>query len=105
LQVPLPAKLTYAVRNQGKYFFDNPKDNSTDTLYVDRLTNSVSIPVVGNLALKPEFDLFLFENKVDLHHYWEYQTLISLDFTFDWYRGNGWFNALKYKSSKSAGSR
>jgi hypothetical protein len=105
LQVPLPAKLTYTVRNQAEYFLGNPKDNSTDTLYVDRLTNSVSIPVFGNLALKPEFDLFLFENKVDLNHYWEYQTLISLDFTFDWYRGNGWFNALKYKNSKTAGSQ
>jgi hypothetical protein len=105
LQVPLLAQLTYTVRNQGEYFFGNPRDNSTDTLYVDRLTNSVSIPVIGNLALKPEFDMFLFENKVDQHHYWEYQTLISLDFTFDWYRGNGWLNALKYKGSRKAGSK
>lgn len=106
LQVPVHPRVTYTLRNQGDFFFAEAKDNSTDTRYADRLANSVSVQVIGNLALKPEIDLFLYENKIDRHHYWEYQTLMSLDYTLDWYRGNGWLNALRYKKpSGKAGSK
>jgi hypothetical protein len=102
-QIPIYQQLTYTMQDQGEFFFTDSRDNTTDTRFINRLTNSFSVPVFGNLALKPEFDVFFFTNQIEKHFYWEYRTQISLDYTFDWYRGNGFWTAMKYKKARANG--
>jgi hypothetical protein len=101
LVIPITAKIAYTVENQGDFFFTRRPDNSTDTRYQDDLKQTLSIPLFGNLYFEPKFEVFLYQNKVDRHSFWQTQTSFTVSYKFDWFKGNGWWSAMAYKNPDS----
>jgi hypothetical protein len=97
IHVPILIKrLDYAIENSGTLYFNRAGDSSADTRYLEVMTHSLSIPVVGNLSIVPRFELFLFQNKVAGWHIHGYQTSVTAQYRFDWHTGLHWGQALRY---------
>lgn len=101
LVVPLHPKLSYIIENQGEFFLTRPGDNSTDTRYLDIFKQTLSIPLIGNLYFEPKFELFLYQNKVDRQSFWQTQTSFTVNYKFNWFKGNNWRDILRYKDPAS----
>jgi hypothetical protein len=98
LVVPLHSKLSYVVENEGEYFFTRGfVDNSTDTRYQDVLTQALSIPLLGNLFFEPKLRLFWYQNKIEHTRFWQRQYGLTINYKFDWFKGNRVRDALSYK--------
>lgn len=89
LTVPLPftTKMSYLVENKGDLFVNGRNDLATDIHYFDQLSNSLIIATRGNLSIKPEFDLFLYDGKVNGYKIHTYQAVLNLSYAFDWHSG------------------
>jgi hypothetical protein len=89
LNVPLPfsTKLSYLLENKGDLFVNGRNDLATDFHYFDQLSNSLLIAVRGNLAIKPELDIFAYSGKVNGYKIVTYQALLNLSYAFDWHSG------------------
>lgn len=91
-------RLDYVIDNAGSLYINRPGDSSADTRYLEVMTHSVSIPVVGNLSIVPKVEFFFFQNKVAGWHIHGYQTSITAQYRFDWHTGLRWGQAFKYPS-------
>jgi hypothetical protein len=99
VHVPILFKrLDYVIENAGAIYINRPGDSSADTRYLEVMTHSVAIPVIGNLSIVPKVELFLFQNKVAGWHIHGYQTAITAQYRFDWHTGLRWGQAFKYPS-------
>jgi hypothetical protein len=89
LNVPLPftTKMSYLVENKGDLFANGRNNLATDIHYFDQFSNSLIIAARGNLSIKPEFDLFLYDAKVTGYKMHTYQTMLNLSYAFDWHSG------------------
>ena len=54
-------RFDYVIDNSGALYFNRAGDSSADTRYLEVMTHSITIPVVGNLSIAPRVDLFFFE--------------------------------------------
>jgi hypothetical protein len=98
LVVPFHPKVSYTIENKGEFFFTRqPIDNSTDTRYQDVLEQTVSIPLFDNLFFEPKLRLFWYQNKVDRNSFWQRQYGLTINYKFDWYKGNRLRDAITYK--------
>ncbi len=99
IHVPvLYKRLDYVIDNAGALYINRPGDSSADTRYLEVMTHSLSIPVIGNLSIVPKVEVFLFQNKVAGWHIHGYQTSITAQYRFDWHTGLHWTQALRYPS-------
>ncbi len=112
LNVPLPftTKIAYLLENKGDLFANGRNDLATDIHYFDQLSNSLLIAARGNLSIKPEFDLFLYDGKVNGYKIHTYQAMINLSYAFDWHSGLPLFKTMLYanpppRTSLPAGGR
>jgi hypothetical protein len=97
IHVPILIKrFDYVIENSGTLYFNRAGDSPADTRYLEVMTHSLSIPVVGNLSIVPRFELFLFQNKVAGWHIHGYQTSVTAQYRFDWRTGLHWGQALRY---------
>ena len=96
--VPLPvsAKISWLVENKGDLFANMANDNPTDERYFDQLSNSLVIAAIGNLSVKPEFDLFAFKARSTGYTIVTRQLTLNLSYAFDWHSGLPWWRTLKY---------
>ena len=97
IALPIP-KLQYIVENRGNFYFGYHNDLRTDPSYLEVMTHSLVVPVIGNLSVVPKVDLFLFKNKVAGSHIHGYQTSVTAQYDFDWHRGVGFWNAARYRT-------
>ncbi len=106
IHLPLLYKrLDYVIENSGSLYFNRAGDSSADTRYLEVMTHSLVVPVVGNLSMVPKVEFFLFQNKVAGWHIHGYQTSISAQYRFDWHTGIRWGQALRYPSPPQSNSR
>lgn len=89
LNVPLPfsTKISYLVENKGDLFANGHNNLATDIHYFDQLSNSLVIAARGNLSIKPEFDLFVYDGKVNGYKIHTYQAMLNMSYAFDWHSG------------------
>ncbi|MBV9268499.1 MAG: hypothetical protein JO061_20190 [Acidobacteriaceae bacterium] len=92
-------KFDYVIDNSGSLFFNRAGDSSADTRYLETMTHSVTIPVIGNLSLVPKVELFFFQNKVAGWHIHGYQTSITAQYRFDWHTGLTWREAFHFPNA------
>ena len=122
LNTPLPFGSKYAdwaggkpisllIENVGKWLFDYRNDLSTQTKYYDKLAWSLVIPLIGNLAFKPEVDFVYFRNKSQ--ELPNQQTSFSfhsttyigtLSYTFSWKQGQPFCRLWRYASPAPSSS-
>jgi hypothetical protein len=122
LNTPLPFGSKYAdwaggkpisllIENVGKWLFDYRNDLSTQTKYYDKLAWSLVIPLIGNLAFKPEVDFVYFRNKSQ--ELPNQQTSFSfhsttyigtLSYTFSWRQGQPFCRLWRYASPAPSSS-
>jgi hypothetical protein len=99
VHVPILFKrLDYVIENSGSLYINRAGDSSADTRYLEVMTHSVAIPVIGNLSIVPKVEFFLFQNKVAGWHIHGYQTAITAQYRFDWHTGLHWGQAFRYPS-------
>lgn len=84
---PFSNKVSFLLENRGDLFANRRNDLSTDTRFFEELSGSLLIAAFGNLSVKPEVDFYLYESRVtgDQIHIW--QSMISLNYSFDWHSG------------------
>jgi hypothetical protein len=88
LAVPLrQERLTYNIDAKGNLYFHTGSDSSIETYYLATLSQSVRVPIAGDLGLVPRLDLIFFENKVERHSLTRIQSSVALTYTFDWRSG------------------
>jgi hypothetical protein len=100
LLVPLFSWLSYTFNNQFDYFYAGRGPISTDMLYRDLWSNSLSIQITRNLAVAPKFDVFFYQNQVKHNAFRQVQSSISIKYAFDWFSGSRWRTALRYTEPK-----
>lgn len=93
--------LDYVIENQGSLYFNRAGDSPSETRYLEDMKHSLVIPVIGDLAIVPTVDIFLFQNKVNGWHIHGYQTAVTAQYRFDWHNGLRWKDALRYPSPPS----
>ncbi len=91
-------KFDYVIENAGNFYLSRTGDLPNDTRYFDVLTNSLTIPVIGNFSLVPKVELFLFENQVNRQKVHGYQTSVTVQYRFDWHGGLRKRSILQYAS-------
>jgi hypothetical protein len=96
LVVPLFPWLSYVFNNQFDYYYAGQGSISTDTLYRDLWSNSLSFQITRNLSVAPKFEVFFYENQVKHNSFRQVQTSITLKYAFDWFGGSRWKTALRY---------
>ena len=106
INFPLTNKgLAYVLDNRGDYFFNRSSDVTLDTKYLDQFTNSVVVPVWGNLSLVPKVDLYWYQNKKTIHHpFHSVQTSVALQYQFEWRQGLPIWKVLRYQTPGSGAS-
>ena len=88
--------------NKGDLYFRNPSADTQDqTLYLDKFSPALSIPIYGKFAFSPKVDFILFENKKANRVYRAMQPSFSLSYTFDWRPGMSGGKALRYGAANS----
>jgi hypothetical protein len=88
LALPLrQERLTYNIDAKGNLYFHTGSDSSIETYYLATLSQSVRVPIAGDLGLVPRLDLIFFENKVERHSLTRIQSSVALTYTFDWRSG------------------
>ncbi len=97
--------LDYVIENSGSLYFNRAGDSSADTRYLEVVTNSVAVPVIGNLSIVPKVELFFFQDKVAGWHIHGYQTSVTAQYRFDWHSGLRWGQAFRYPSPPPSGNR
>ena len=95
-QKPFSKPVAFLIENKGDLFFNRAHDLNTDTRYFDKWANSLVIPVLGNFSLKPEVDVFFFENKIGGVSYHSVQTMVTFGYQFAWHQGLPWWKTLQY---------
>ena len=112
LNVPLPfsTKTSYLLENKGDIFANGRNDLPTDIHYFDQVSNSLLIAARGNLSIKPEFDIFAYEGKVNAYKIHTFRALLNLSYSFDWHSGLPLGRTMLYanpapKTSTPAGGR
>jgi hypothetical protein len=100
LVVPIHPRLSYIFTNQFDYFYAGQNSISTDMLYRDLWSNSLSLTITPNFSIAPKFDVFFYENQVEHNFFRQVQTSIALKYAFDWYSGSRWKTALRYTEPK-----
>jgi hypothetical protein len=110
--VPLPftTKVSYLLENKGDMFANLRNDLPTDTRYFDELSSSLLIAVMGNLSIKPEVDFYVYRARVTGYEIHTWQSMLSLNYSFDWRSGMPFGRTLLYanpapKTSTPAGGR
>jgi hypothetical protein len=98
------------LENKGDLFANGHSDIATDTHYFDQLSNSLLIAARGNLAIKPEVDIFAYSSKVNGYKMVTYQALLNLSYAFDWHSGLPLLRTMVYanpapKASAPPGGR
>jgi hypothetical protein len=58
-----------------------------ETYYLTTLSQSLQVPILGQLSLVPRLDLIFFENKVERNSLTRIQSSVSLMYFFDWRSG------------------
>ena len=98
LNIPLPFtdKISYLLENKGDLFANGRHDLATDTHYFDELSSSLLIAARGNLAIKPEFDVFVYDGKVNGYKIHTYQASLNLSYSFDWHSGLPLWKTMLY---------
>ncbi len=98
LNVPLPftKKIAYLLENKGDLFANARNDLATDSHYFDQLSNSLIIAARGNLSIKPEFDIFLYDGKVNGYKIHTFQAMVNLSYAFDWHSGLSLWRTMLY---------
>jgi hypothetical protein len=94
--------LDYVIENTGNLYFNRSGDSPADTHYLEVMRHSLVVPVIGNLAIVPRVDIFLFQNKVAGWHIHGYQTSVTAQYRFDWHTGLRWRDVLRYPSPPPA---
>jgi hypothetical protein len=88
LAVPLrQERFTYSIETRGNLYFHSGNDSSMETYYLTTLSQSLRVPIFGQLSLAPRLDLIFFENKVERHSLTRIQSSVSLMYDFDWRSG------------------
>jgi hypothetical protein len=112
VNIPLPFsnRISYLLENKGDLFANGHSDIATDTHYFDQLSNSLLIAARGNLAIKPEVDIFAYSSKVNGYKMVTYQALLNLSYAFDWHSGLPLLRTMVYanpapKASAPPGGR
>jgi hypothetical protein len=80
-------RFTYNIETRGNLYFHSGNDSSIETFYLTTLSQSLRVPILGQLSLVPKLDLIFFENKVERHSLTRIQSSISLMYVFDWRSG------------------
>jgi hypothetical protein len=98
LNIPLPfsSKISYLLENKGDLFANGRNDLATDVHYFDQLSNALLIAARGNLSIKPEFDIFVYDGKVNGYKIHTYQAMLNLSYAFDWHSGLPLGKAMLY---------
>lgn len=97
IHIPVLYKhLDYVIENQGTLSFNRGGDSPADTRYLEVMRHSLVVPVIGNFAVVPRVDIFLFQNKVTGWHIHGYQTSVTAQYRFDWHTGLKWKDVLRY---------
>jgi hypothetical protein len=100
LVVPIQSRLSYTFDNTFDYFYAGNNSISTDMLYRDLWSNSLSLAITPNFSIAPKFDVFFYENQVERNFFRQVQTSIALKYSFDWFSGSRWKTALRYTEPK-----
>jgi hypothetical protein len=90
VQLAAPLKqerFTYTIETRGNLYFRSENDSSIETYYLTMLSQSLRVPILGQLSLAPRLDLIFFENKVEKHSLTRIQSSVSLMYDFDWRSG------------------
>jgi hypothetical protein len=98
--VPFFSRLSYTFTNQFDYLYAGQGSISTDMLYRDLWSNSISLQITRNLSVAPKFDVFFYENQVKHNNFRQVQSSIALKYSFDWLSGNRWRTAIRYTEPK-----
>lgn len=77
-------KIYYILKNKGELYNNSKDDTSVLTRYDYTMTNSISIPIFGNLAIEPNVELFWYENKRDFNDLFKHSYTIKLNYTIGW---------------------
>jgi hypothetical protein len=103
LSVPLPLNnnLSYVMESHGQYFFNHNGDVSVDTRFQEDWTQSLIVPLFGNLSFVPKFEMFFYENKVERNFFYAIQPSVTLQYGFDWHRGLPWWRSMMYQTPKA----
>ena len=100
-QLPL-SKIVYQGITYGNFFAYGRSAQTATVLtrYAVEFSNSLQIPVWGNLSLSPAFNLFLFQDQSTNpgSSLVRRDLIVQLNYLFDWHQGLAWGDALKGKS-------
>jgi hypothetical protein len=80
-------RFTYNIETRGNLYFHSGNDSSIETYYLTTISQSLRIPILGQLSLVPKLDLIFFENKVERHSLTRIQSSVMLMYVFDWRSG------------------
>ncbi len=88
LAVPLmQERFTYNIETRGNLYFHTGNDSSIETYYLTTLSQSLRVPILGQLSLVPKLELIFFENKVERHSLTRIESSVSLRYALDWRSG------------------
>lgn len=97
--LPLPAGIgirEFTFTNRTRFYTIRDSDLAVDTRLLERFEASVTVPIWGNVSLRPTYGLLLFENK-KLFNFLVGRTFsVRLDYRFDHTSGASWRQVLGF---------